>query len=201
MVQSAPSRLTYFPMSATTSEAPSRASKVVARWTALPGEVVDGGEIVLLAIKPSMWRPVFDSAPWLVTCCVLAVVLMWLGRPLPGWSLATTAQVIMLIALARIGLAVVRWAPTWHVLTNRRIIDIHGVRRPKISSCPLLQIRNSYLRYPPAERATQLGTIIFVTDHVEKVPHVWQSIAKPDEVHAKIRRAIENAIDNHGIGL
>ncbi len=185
--------------SAVTSEAPPRASKAATRWTALPGEIIDGGEIVVLAIKPSMWRPVFDSAPWIVTCCLLVVVLTWLGRPIPGWSPTITAQVILLVALARVGLDVVRWIPTWYVLTNRRIIDVHGVRSPRISSCPLINIRNTYVQPSPAERLAHLGTIILVADHKDEVSHIWQSVANADEVHAKIRRAIENAIDQREI--
>ena len=185
--------------SAVTSEAPPRASKAATRWTAVPGEVIDGGEIVVLAIKPSMWRPLFDSAPWMVTCCLLVAVLTWLGRPIPGWSPTVTAQVILLIALARVAVAVVRWVPTWYVLTNRRIINIHGVRSPRISSRPLIGIRNTHLQRSPMETLTHLGTIIFVADHKDDVPWVWQSVANVDEVHAKVRRAIENAADQRRI--
>ncbi len=186
--------------SAATSEAPPRTSQAAATaWTALPGGVLDGGEIVLLATKPSMWRPVFDSAPWLVTCCLLAGVLTWLGKPLPGLSLTATAQVVLLVAFARVGLAVVRWVPRWYVLTNRRVIDIRGVRSPRIQACLLVEIRNTYLNSSAAEKLTRLGTITFVTDEANKVSRLWQSIAKPEEVHTKIRRAIENAIDQHGM--
>lgn len=185
--------------SPTASEAPPRASKVTATWTTLPGGVVEGGEIVILAIKPSMWRILLDSAPWLVTCCLLAGVLTWLGTPVPGLSVAATAQVMLLIAFARIALAIVRWIPTWYVLTNRRIIGIRGVRTPRISASPLVDIRNTYLHSSPAEKLARLATITFVFSHSEKPSHIWQSVAKPDEVHAAIRRAIENAIDQHGL--
>ena len=199
MIQSLVDPWTDVPWSAAATQAPSRATRAAARWTALPGEVIDGGEIVVLAIKPSMWRPVFDSIPWIVTCCLLAAMLMWLGRPIPGWSLTATAQVVLLTALARIGVAVVRWVPTWYVLTNRRIINVHGVRSPRISSCPLLNVRDTYLRASPAERLTHLGTIFFVAGNEDEVSGLWQSVTNPEEVHAKIRRTIENAA--HGLGI
>ncbi len=199
MSQSPPRYSTVGSLAATASEAPPRAAKVAAALTALPGGVIEGGEIVLLAIKPSMWRPLFDSAPWVVTGCFLAGVLTWLGRPIPGLSLTVTAQAILVVALARLGLAVVHWIPTWYVLTNRRVLDICGINTPRISSCALLDIRNTCLHTSPVEKLTRLGTIIFVTDHTDKVTHLWQSIGGPRFVHAKIRRAIENAIDGHGL--
>jgi len=186
---------------ATMSDAPSRASDVTARWTTLPGGVIDGGEIVVLAIKPSLWRPVFDSAAMLVTSVLLAVVLTTLGIPLPGLSPATTAQLVLLIGFAGLGLSVIRWTTTWHVLTNRRIIDIQGVRTPRISACLLVHVRNTYLHITAVEKMTRIGTITFVTDEPDQAPHVWRSIAHPDEVHAKIRRAIENAIDQTSVGV
>lgn len=186
--------------SATTSESPSQASEVAADWATLPGGVVDGGEIVLLAIRPSMWRPLFHAAPWLAVCCVVAGSLMWIGRPVPGLSPAATAQLVLLVGFARLMLAAVRWASMWYVLTNRRILDVRGVREPRIWSCLLVQTRHTSVNASVAERLAGVGTITFVTDIPDQPPRDWQSIAKPREVHARIRRAIENAIDQHGIG-
>jgi len=186
---------------ATMSDAPSRASDVAARWTTLPGGVIDGGEIVILAIKPSLWRPVFDSAVWLAISAMFAVTLTMIGLPLSGLSPATTAQLVILIGFTGLGFALVRWTTTWHVLTNRRIIDIHGVRTPRIAACLLVHVRNTYLHASVPEKVTRIGTITFVTDEADRLPHLWRSIAHPDEVHAKIRRAIENAIDQSSIGV
>ena len=202
MISVAPDRrVSPTAFTATMSDAPSRASEVTARWTTLPGGLIDGGEIVVLAIKPSLWRPVFDTAAWLAASAVLAVVLITLGIPLPGLSVTTTAQLVLLIGFTGLGLAVVRWTTTWHVLTNRRIIDIHGVRTPRIAACLLVNVRNTYLHTSVAEKVTRLGTITFVTDEVDRLPHLWRSIAHPEEVHAKIRRAIENAIDQSSAGV
>ena len=183
------------------SDAPSHVSDVAARWASLPGGVIDGGEIVVLAIKPSLWRAVFDSAAWLVTSALLAVTMTTLDVSLPGLSATVTAQIVLLVGLARLGYALVRWTTTWHVLTNRRIIDIHGVRTAHIAACLLVRVRNTYVHVSAAEKMTALGTITFVTDEPDHPPHVWRSIAHCEEVHAKIRRAIENAIDQTNVGV
>ncbi len=83
------------------ADAPSNTCEAVATVAALPSGAIGGGEIVLLAIKPSMWRPVFESGSWLVTTIVLAVVLAALGQPIPGLSLAATSRLILLVGLAR----------------------------------------------------------------------------------------------------
>jgi hypothetical protein len=180
---------------ATGSDSGSGIADVAASWVSLPTGIVDGGEVILLAVKPSMWRPFFDSAPWLVTLSLLAVALTVWGTPLPGLSLAASAQVVLLVALSRFAVAVVFWVPTWFVLTNRRVIDIRGVRSPRISALPLLEIRNTYVHVSLPERATGLGTITCVTEREEDSPHHWRSVANPDQVHSEIRRAIEKAID------
>jgi hypothetical protein len=170
---------------------------LAAAFTAYPGGVIDGGEIVILAIKPSMWRPLFDSGAWLVVSCVLAVLVSVLGSPLPTVSSATATQLVLLAGLARLGVALARWAPRWHLLTNRRTIDIRGLRTPQVTSCPLVAIRNTYVRRSPVESAAGVGTILFVPTGDAQTPFAWRSVAQPDSVHAKIRRAIENAIDLH----
>lgn len=178
-----------------------RPSEPAATWVAVPGGVVDGGEIILLAIKPSMWRPVFDSMPWMVVCTGLAIALTWLQRPLPGLSLATTAQVFLLLALARLAWAVVRWVPTWYLMTNRRLIEVHGVRAPRIRSCPLLEVRDTFVHVSVSERITGLGTITLITREDARSSHVWRSIHQVDEVHDAISRAIQNANQQTRFGI
>lgn len=174
-------------------------AKAKPSWTAFPKGVVDGGEIVQLAIKPSIWRPVVESAPWIVTAVLLCVTLILLNVPFPGWSLALTTQTILFIGSLRLGMAIIGWVPTWYVLTNRRVICIHGIRSPGITSSPLLEVRNTYLRASSFEQLAGLGTIIFALNDSDRDPIVWSYIGNAEEVHARVRRAIENAIDQHGI--
>ncbi len=185
------------------SEAPSRASEVAgevaAAWLQLPGGVVNDSEIVILAIQPSILRPLIDSFPWIVLTTVIAGTMAWSGATLGSLSQTVSAQLVLFIGVARFILAVLRWAPSWYVLTNRRILSIEGVRKPRIASCPLLDIRNTYLESDIIERLTQLGSIRFVSDKPQHKMQTWRSIAQPIEVHRQIRRAIENAIDQQSM--
>jgi len=185
------------------SEAPSRAGEVAgevaAAWMQLPGGVVNDSEIVILAIKPSMLRPLIDTFPWIVVTTVLASAMAWTGATFGTLSSAVSVQLVLLIGAARFILSVVRWAPSWYVLTNRRVLTIEGVRKPRIASCPLLDIRNSYLESDLIERLTQLGSIRCVSDKPARKTQTWRSIAQPIDVHRQIRRAIENAIDQQSM--
>jgi len=184
---------------AAASESPPRAQELPAEWSELPGGVIDGGEIVLMAIKPSMWRPLFDSAPWLITAGLFAVGILMMRTPLPGMSVSISAQVVLAIGFVRVAFAIVRWIATWYVLTNRRIMDIRGARAPRITSFALVEIRNTYMTATASEKLVGIGTITFVSKQADDHPYFWESVSKPDEVHAKIRRAIENALDQYGL--
>jgi hypothetical protein len=110
-----------------------------------------------------------------------------------------SAQLMIVIGMARLAAAIVYWLPRWHVLTNRRVIDVSGVRTPIISACPLTDVRNTFLRANNIEKMTRLGTILFVTDRADDPPRCWESIADAEAVHTEIRRAIESALDAAGM--
>ena len=177
-------------MSPAVSEAPTapdRASQAVAE------DFMTGGEVVILAVKPSMWRMVFDSAPWLVAGVALAIVVLSMGPPLPGVSASLAAQFFLLAGLARLGLAVLRWVPSWYLLTNRRIMDIRGVRTPRVSSLFLTDIAETDISASLAERMVSTGSIAFVAELPDQAPRVWRSIPDHIEIHDRVRRAVREA--------
>lgn len=181
------------------TESPSGSSAVERSWAFLPHEIVDGGETIVLAIKPSMWRPLFDSMPWLIMAGALGVTLTALGKPILGLPVSLSVQIVLVLGVARLAIGIIRWVPTWYVLTNRRVLCIHGVRAPRVDSRALIGVRNTYLNATAPEKLLGLGTISFVSDEPHQAPLIWMSITHPRDIHEKIRRAIENAIDQHGL--
>lgn len=179
-------------LTGTMTDAPPQEVKA-ATLTAIPREVFDGGEIVILAVKPAMWRPILESLPWLVTCVVTASALIWFGMSLSGLSSTASAQVILLVAVARLSLAVVHWIPTWYVLTNRRVITIRGIRKPKVFACPLIDLQEVYPCVANLEKTLGIGSIQFVTDDPKRKPFFWISVTQHLDVHTEIVRAINNA--------
>lgn len=184
--------------SVTTTDAPPRAP-ALAPWLSIPANLIDGNEIVLLSVKPSMWRPLFDALPWVAAGAALAAAALSFDRAVPGLSVRVTAQALASIGFIRLGVAVIRWVPRWYMLTNRRLIHLDGVRTLRVTSCSLLDLRNTMVDASVAERIVGLGTIHFLA--CEPTPHAvppWTSVPEPDAVHSRIRRAVENAIDGVG---
>jgi hypothetical protein len=177
-------------MTPAVSEAPT-APAPVAR--AVAEDFMSGGEVVILAVKPSMWRMVFDSAPWLATSVALAVLVLSIGTPLAGVSTSLAAQFVLLAGLGRLGVAVLRWVPSWHLLTNRRIMDIRGVRTPRVSSLFLTDIADTDTSATLPEKIVSTGSVAFIPELADQAPRVWRSIPNHLEVHERVRRAIREA--------
>lgn len=187
-------------LTATMSDTPSRAQEVNAPWAQVPGGLIHGGEIVLLWVKPSIWRPLLDSGPWLLAAAFFAALLTLGNLSVSGLGTALSAQIVVTVGLARLGVAVLRWVPTWYLLTNLRVLSVRGVRSPSVTSRGLLEIRNTYVHATAFEKCGGIASIAFVTDHPNELPLVWHSVPNAAEIHQRIRRAIENAIDQHGLG-
>lgn len=167
---------------------------------ALPADLLDGGEIVLLAMRPSLWFLVFDSARWILFGGVLLVLSAAGSIRLGGLTPKIVAELACVLIAARLAVAMLRWVSRFYVLTNRRVMRLRGVFRADVCSCLLLDVRNTRVSQGVHERAARLGTLEFISDKLEGLDPHWYNIAKPDEVHAQVRRAIERAIDNQPHG-
>ena len=157
----------------------------------IPADILDGGEIVLLAIKPSLWFVVFDSARWIVVGALLLILAAVTPlRPI-DLSVPSITQLAFLIMAGRMGVGLLRWVSQFYVLTNRRIMRLRGVFKADIHSCPLLRIRRTGVSVGLHERITNLGTIHFFVDAEPNPDLHWRQVAHADEVHDRIRRAID----------
>ncbi len=163
---------------------------------AIPVELLDGGEIVILAIKPSLWFLVFDSSRWLLTGIALLILSTMPSLPVGGHWRQILIQAACLVIVLRLGIALLRWVSRFYVLTNRRVMRLRGVFTIDILSCPLIKIRNTRVTFGPHEKVTGLGTIEFYSEEMPGADLHWYHIRHCDEVHARVRRAIEKAIDS-----
>jgi membrane protein YdbS with pleckstrin-like domain len=162
----------------------------------IAADYLDGGEIVLLAVKPSPWFVLFDSVRWLCVAAVLLVISLLPEVRFAGLSSYTVAQLAAAIGVGRLGIAILRWAARYYVLTNRRVMRLRGVFRPDVLACPLVRIRNTRVQRSPHERLCKLGTIQFLFEQAPEGDLDWREIARVDNVHEQVRRAIERALDN-----
>ncbi|MCP4591190.1 MAG: PH domain-containing protein [bacterium] len=181
------------------AEAPAQEAAAGTQAVSLPTELLDGGEVVVFALKPSLWFVLFDSIKWLVAGIVVLAGASLAGRPLEMVSYATLVEVTTFVVVCRVGVALLRWVSRFYVLTNRRVLRICGVFRANILDTTLTDIVNTRVTEGWHEQLTALGTIRFACAQFAEHDPTWHNLARPHEVHDQLRRAIERAIDRqHG---
>lgn len=159
----------------------------------LPAHLLDGDEIVILAVKPSLWFIVFVSAKWLAAMVAVIVLVGWLGRYVPQVNRTMVIQAAVALGAARLGLALLQWSARLYVLTNRRVMRLMGIFNVDLFECPLTKIQNTYLTLAWYERLTSLGTISFATAGTGGIEASWLNVYNPLEIHERLRSAINRA--------
>ncbi|MBI4581041.1 MAG: PH domain-containing protein [Planctomycetes bacterium] len=164
----------------------------VSRSDLLPAQLLDGDEIVIFAVKPSLWFVLFTSARWLIAMGLVIVVVGWLGGVL-GVDKALAVKAALAVAGARLGFALLQWVSRLYVLTNRRIMRLRGIFNVDLFECQLAKIQNTYLTLAWYERVTGLGSISFATAGTGGIEATWANVNNPLELHERVRSAIQRA--------
>lgn len=159
----------------------------------VPAHLLDGGEIIILAIKPSLWFVVFASAKWVLGMAAVIALIGWLGHRVPQVSAGLIVQAAAVLAVARVGLAFLQWISRLYVLTNRRIMRLTGIFNIDLFECSLTKIQQTYLSLSWYERLAGVGTIAFATSGTGGVEASWHHVPNPLELHERIRSAIHRA--------
>ena len=159
----------------------------------VPAHLLDGGEVVHFAIKPSFWFVPLTSLRW------VAVSFLMVLFSNTGWVPSTMrwylTQFAVLILVGRMGWATLDWVSRLYVLTNRRVMRIRGVFTVDLYECALERIQNTLLNLSLPVRLTWTGTIAFQTAGSASGLAAWETVARPLEVHERLREAIRRA--NH----
>jgi len=185
----AKARMSYPPF----TEAQEANSKPIAAVDVVPPHLLDGGEIVILAIKPSLWFIIFSSARWLAAVLLIIITSKWLGEWIRPLNSLQIIQGALVLAAARLAFGVLQWVSRLYVLTNRRIMRLTGIINIDLFECPLTKIQNTYLTLAWYERITRLGTISFATAGTGGVEASWANANNPLELHERVRSAIHRA--------
>jgi len=162
----------------------------------VPAHLLDGGEVVHFAIKPSPWFVILASTRWIVIAGLLAgLSTTHLVGPSYGGYLF---QLAILIAGVRLSWAMLDWVSRLYVLTNRRVMSIRGAFSVELYECGLDRIQDTRLTLSPAERLARVGTVTFQTASGDGGFGTWRIVARPLEVHEKLRDAIKRARNSGG---
>lgn len=169
------------------------AAEVVAVADLVPAHLLDGGEIVIFAIKPSLWFVAFSSFRTLAAMIAVILLAALAGDRIPRIDTVMVVQGAVLVAVARLVIGMMQWVSRLYVLTNRRIMRLTGVFHVDIFECPLTRIERTALHGEWYERFTGTGTILFATTPAGAVEVSWNHVDSAAEVHERVRSAIHRA--------
>lgn len=167
----------------------------------VPAQLLDGGEVVILAIKPSLWFILFNSFRWIGLLALLVAGVLWFSPPWYWLEPKMLIQGAIGLGLLRLVIASLQWVSRLYVLTNRRLMRIRGVLNVDIFECRLTKVQNTFMRLSWYERLLRLGTIDITTAGTGMVEARWANVPRPLEVHDSLRRAISAAKNSGRNGL
>jgi hypothetical protein len=156
-------------------------------------QMLDGDEIVQLSIKPSLWYIPRVSLRVCTSALVLAVVFWGAMRGGITAEALLPFQVLIAIAVARLAFATLQWATQLYVLTNRRVMQFRGIHSVRVNARPLAQIAATERPARWYDALLRLGTIRMRSADLDTPPVMWEDLARPDEVHEILIRAIRKS--------
>lgn len=162
----------------------------------VPVDLLQDGEVVILALKPSGWFVIIASLPIVASAALVAGLAYVVNLYHPPTQLRLICSACAAVALLRTVIACWQWLGRTYVLTNRRIVCIRGLLRVQWSAAGLAGIRETLLTSAIAERLVGTGSIFCLGDP-EGLPLVtWHSVARPAEIHEIVLEAVNRARRN-----
>ena len=160
----------------------------------VPDKLLDAGEVVILAIKPSIWFVLLNSLPAVAAMAAIALAGYAVGI---FYAINVAPKVLVTlcatVSLAHLLVSCFQWTGRLYVLTNVRIMRVRGVLRADVFQCPLKQIRSLSLAASVGERALAVGSLWFDVEGTQARETAWLHVAQPNEVHEIVREAIGRA--------
>ncbi len=153
----------------------------------LPTQLLQGGEVVILLLKPSAWYIVLAAAGHLALIAGFAFASALLAR----WgvldvAMRDVAAIALFVAAVRLLWQMLEWLSRVYVLTDRRVIRVQGVIRVHVFEAPLKKLQHTQAVFSLRERFFGLGTVLFHTAGTDRAEAAWVMLAQPLEVHQKI---------------
>lgn len=158
----------------------------------LPEQLLQPGEVIVLALKPSLWFILLGSLRFLAVVIAAAMILAWLRQI---EVLAVNRQDLILatggLIMLRLFWQFLEWLSRVYVLTDRRVVRVKGVIQVDVFEASLKQIQHTQTHFTLLERIFALGTIGFATAGTAVPEAYWLMIARPLEVHQTVVRTLE----------
>lgn len=160
----------------------------------LPSDLIAQDEVVIFAIKPSLWSIPFLSFRTVAVAALVTAAALALGPTLGLGQMAVwIVEACAVVAVGRVGFAFLQWLSRTYVLTDKRVMRIRGVFTIDIFQCALGRVQNTFLVLPFWQRFFDLGSIELTTAGTGLVEAVWRHCRHPLAVHQQLLQAINRA--------
>lgn len=176
-----------------TPAADSARADVLSETLAPPGLLQDG-EVIILAIKPSGWFVPLISMPVILFVAAVAIMAHAAGQVL-DWHIGEQTVLMACVGAGclRLVVAACQWMSRLYLLTNRRIIRIRGTVRTEVFQVPLKDVARVAAITTRAERLLGLGSLFFEFLQPQPRDTAWIYIGRPGEVQQLIEEALARA--------
>jgi hypothetical protein len=158
--------------------------------TLLGSHVLRDGELVLMILKPSLWFIVFNSLAFAISTAVVAAALALADRRMHDHFFLEAA---LFVIIGRLMWAVLQWMGRIYILTDQRVLRITGVFTVDLFDCPLRKVVRTRIVSSSPEKLVAVGSIEIIPSDEAMPSAVWQTIARPKEIHQRLQAAITRA--------
>jgi hypothetical protein len=162
----------------------------------IPRTVLQGGEEIILAVRPSLWFIFLRSLPG-GAILVVIVAALWIverfGRGLPVATGAVLLALGLFFAILVFIRAAIQWTGRLYVLTNRRLLTFRGGFTPDVYECPLARVSDVVVVHYGCERVLGVGSAAFTIEANPYARPGWIHIRRIDDVVDEVRRAVARA--------
>lgn len=157
-------------------------------------QILQGGEEIILAVKPSPWFVVLVSWPVLLAAAALAAgayaASEWFAAALPAGAIYLLC---LAAAATRVMVASLQWMSRLYMLTNLRVMRIRGVLQADIRVHLLRKIARTHCSAGLFERVMGVGTLSFEVPGEETAETAWAHVSRPREVEEAVNQAIRRS--------
>jgi len=158
----------------------------------LSRHVLQDGEIILLVLKPSLWFIILSMLRFAAAVGIVVLAAVVYDERLPG-QVRTWVEAGIFVLGGRLMWSVLSWMGRWYMLTDMRIVSIWGVFGLHIFDCPLRKVARTRILYTTRERLLRVGSIEIIPSDQTLPIGLWQTVARPVQVHEQIHSAITRA--------
>lgn len=158
----------------------------------LPADLLQGGEIIIMILKPS---PLYIIL-WCFGQILGLLVTAWIANyvhdyfDLDIFYPRTLWMVVGTVVAVRLIYQFFDWLSRTYILTDRRVISMQGIMRIRIFQCTLKQVQHTDMLFSIRERCFGLGTIVISTAGTGGSESFWLMLRRPMAVHRKILQVL-----------